>query len=510
MTTQHAETGTIDVPTRSGTVRGVRRDHDAVFLGIPFAEPPTGPQRFAAPAPHRPWDGARPATAFGATPQRRPFGEMVGIPEPSIPGDSTLNVNVFTPAAGDREAKLPVYVWIHGGGWFAGSPAGPWYDGASFTRDGVVFVSLSYRLGVDGYGWIDGAPLNRGQLDQLAALEWVHENIRSFGGDPDRVTIGGQSAGGGSVLALLSTPRSRGLIAGAISHSGALAAIDAETAEQRGRDYARSLGIRPTLQEWRRVEEERILDTERAVNTSPWDVPPEASLGELLSRLGDPIGRSAGHVFAPCVDGDIVRADFSAGPQVPLLQGRTRHEFAFPGADELDDLARLLEERGVRDTTRRTLLAEIGQIGGTFARSQLHNILLFTRTLLTVGAHRREDGLAASTWQFAVDWPSQTYGLAQHCVDLPFAFDLLDAEAVDTQLGDAPPQHLADAMHGAWISFLAEGRAPWPTTADSATGAQVFADESRYQADRYSADAELIALAATQPPAGPVTERPRR
>src|SRR5699024_3094024 len=105
MTTQHAETGTIDVPTRSGTVRGVRRDHDAVFLGIPFAEPPTGPRRFAAPAPHRPWDGARPATAFGATPQRRPFGEMVGIPERSIPGDSTLNVNVFTPAAGDREAK---------------------------------------------------------------------------------------------------------------------------------------------------------------------------------------------------------------------------------------------------------------------------------------------------------------------------------------------------------------------------------------------------------------------
>ena len=107
----------------------------------------------------------RDATRYGATPSGRPFSDKTTIPEPSIPGEDTLNVNVFTPAPGDRDAHLPLFVWIHGGGYFAGSPASPWYDGRSFNREGVVTVTLSYRLGFDGFGWIDGAPQNRGILD---------------------------------------------------------------------------------------------------------------------------------------------------------------------------------------------------------------------------------------------------------------------------------------------------------------------------------------------------------
>ena len=132
----------VEVDTIAGRVRGHWRADpagpSAAFLGIPFAEAPIGDLRFAAPVPHAPWEGVRDATAFGATPQRGDPGVTL-IPEPSVPGESTLNVNVFTPAPA-TDAALPVLVYIHGGGYFAGSPASPWYDGAAFNRDGVVTV----------------------------------------------------------------------------------------------------------------------------------------------------------------------------------------------------------------------------------------------------------------------------------------------------------------------------------------------------------------------------------
>jgi para-nitrobenzyl esterase len=121
----------------------------------------------------------------------RALAEVTTIPEPSIPGDDILNLNVFTPrpdAANGPEEQLPVLVYIHGGGYVAGSPASPWYDGVSFNRDGVVMVTVSYRLGFDGFGWLPDAPTNRGILDWLLALEWVRDNIVQFGGDPERVT----------------------------------------------------------------------------------------------------------------------------------------------------------------------------------------------------------------------------------------------------------------------------------------------------------------------------------
>lgn len=212
----------VDAPC--GPVRGFRMGSVA-FLGIPFAEAPIGERRFMAPVPRARWEDVRDATTYGPTAQRRPFGPVTDIPEPSIAGEDTLSVNVFTPAPNQPEAKLPVFVWIHGGGYIAGSPASPWYDGAAFNRDDIVTVTVSYRLGFDGFGYIEDsdAPLNRGLLDQIAALTWVQRNIAAFGGDPERVTVGGQSAGGGSVLSLIASPRARGLFSQAICQSGAVA-----------------------------------------------------------------------------------------------------------------------------------------------------------------------------------------------------------------------------------------------------------------------------------------------
>src|SRR5580704_13359613 len=181
--------------TRYGQVRGQVRDGVASFLGIPYAASPTGELRFAAPEPPEPWAGVRDATAYGPTPPKpaypAPFDAV--LPEPDVPGDDWLNLNVWAPEdlAGDR----PVIVWIHGGAFANGNCAIPMYDGHNFARDGVVFVALNYRLGVEGFALLPGAPPNRGLLDQIAALEWVRDNIAAFGGDPANVTIFGESAG---------------------------------------------------------------------------------------------------------------------------------------------------------------------------------------------------------------------------------------------------------------------------------------------------------------------------
>ena len=128
-------------------------------------------------------------------------------------GDDWLTVNVWSPDA-SRDAGSPVMVWIYGGGYAIGTSSLPEYDGARLARDGVVLVSFNYRVGIEGFAHIEGAPANRGLLDQVAALEWVRDNIRAFGGDPARVTVFGQSAGGGSVAALLAMPRAAGRTTG--------------------------------------------------------------------------------------------------------------------------------------------------------------------------------------------------------------------------------------------------------------------------------------------------------
>ena len=193
--------------TKQGKVRGSTEEGTAVFLGIPYAASPVGDARFAPPAPHERWEGTRDALAYGAT-ALQPEQEFTLIPEPTVPGDNCLNLNVFTPELG--ASALPVLVWIHGGGFFAGCSASPWYRGDRFARDGVVLVSINYRLGIEGFLAVEDGGVNRGVLDWLAALEWVQQNIEVFGGDPTKVTVAGQSAGGMAAAVLLSMPRARG------------------------------------------------------------------------------------------------------------------------------------------------------------------------------------------------------------------------------------------------------------------------------------------------------------
>ncbi|MFD4029519.1 carboxylesterase family protein, partial [Streptomyces sp. NPDC058637] len=245
--------------TRQGKVRGSVRERIAAYLGIPYAGAPFGVHRFRAPAPVGPWEGAGRAqvrTHRPATPL--PAAARPADPRVDIPGEECLNLNIWTPEA-DR-GPLPVMVWIHGGSPRNGSAAMPLYDGRAFARDGVVLVSVNYRLGVEGFGVFPDAPDNRGLLDQIAALAWVKDNIAGFGGDPGCVTVCGESAGAISIAALLTSPRAEGLFHRAILRSGPPRTVTRARGARTVRAMAKALRVPATAEEFAAVSRERLLD----------------------------------------------------------------------------------------------------------------------------------------------------------------------------------------------------------------------------------------------------------
>ncbi|MFB6838006.1 carboxylesterase/lipase family protein [Streptomyces sp. NPDC056361] len=465
------------VLTTRGPVRGERRaDGSSRFLGIPYAQPPVGDLRFAAPVPPEPWSEPLDATAYGPTAQRRPFAEVTTIPEPSIPGAGVLNLNVFTPDTAPA-AGLPVLVWIHGGGYVAGSAASPWYDGAAFNRDGVVVVSFGYRLGIEGFLRLEGAPDNRGVRDWIAALEWVRDNIAAFGGDPAKVTIAGQSAGGGAVQTLLAVPAAEGLFRGGISVSGAVLTPDGpEVARAAARLFTARTGVPATAAALRDLTDDELLDFQ-----------------DVLAEPGpDREGLPPMLALAPFADGELIpvpvrdaltRGDAAA--DVPLMLGFTEHEFTMipaPGP-EGPPLPVLLGGLGL-DPARTAAFAEAYAAGG--------EDLLFGQAL--TDATFRAPNLAVAdaraarerpTWFYEFSWRSPVAGLAFHCLDLPFAFDLLDAEGVEAAAGDAPPRALADALHRAWVAFVTDQDpgADWPRYTAGERATMVWDAEPRIVAD---------------------------
>ena len=486
----------VEVDTIAGRVRGRWRadavgHRSAAFLGIPFAEAPIGDLRFAAPVPHAPWEEVRDATAFGATPQRGDPGVTL-IPEPSVPGESTLNVNVFTPDPA-TDAALPVLVYIHGGGYFAGSPASPWYDGAAFNRDGVVTVSISYRLGFDGFGWIADAPMNRGVLDWLLALEWVRDNIAAFGGDPARVTIAGQSAGGGAVLTLLGMPRAQPLIAGVYSISGAAADVTLAEAEEFGRRLATLGGVEPTRAGLSTLSESRVLELQKQL-TDP--APGGDPMGMLRSFIED------GLPLGPVIDGQLIpyrTVDAIAagiGADKPIVLGATDDEFSMildsaKGKLRWVPAGFLLGKVGLTGPDRKAYLAanrDVRRLGTAAVVGRYITDRMFRTLALRIAAARGD----APTWLYRFSWRSPNFGSAVHCVDVPFFFDCLHSDRVDAIAGDTPPQALADDVHGGAVSFVAQGHPGWPRFTDAAGTARVYDVPSVVTPDAFAGARPLV------------------
>ncbi len=505
--TSEASTATdfVEVLTSAGRVRGRWRPtvggrgnpRSAAFLGIPFAEAPIGERRFQAPVPKAPWEGVRDALEFAATAQRGDPGVTL-IPEPSVEGESTLNVNVFTPAlrqaqgagaeAQGAEAGLPVLVWIHGGGYFAGSPASPWYDGRAFNRDGVVTVSISYRLGFDGFGWIEDAPSNRGIRDWLLALEWVQENIASFGGDPGRVTIAGQSAGGGAVLTLLGMPKAQHLFHGVYALSGALADVAPARAEKFGRALAAAGGVEPTVAGFSSLSEQRILELQKKAT----ELGPDA-----LTTMVD-----EGLDLGPTIDGDLLerptRQSLQAGvgADKALVLGATDDEFTMAFADAEKKLrwipkSVMLNKLGLAKSLRREYLAANRDAIARGGTAGIAGRYLTDRMFRTAVPRIVADRGSAPTWVYRFAWPSGTFGFAEHCLDVPFFFDCLDGPAIVPLAGANPPQRLADELHAAAVAFIATGEPGWAQYGESGT-TRVWDVPVRDESDGYASVRALL------------------
>lgn len=439
--------------TVHGTVRGAYEDGVAVFRGIPYAAAPVGARRFRAPAPPEPWTGVRAATAYGPTAPKRPYGPPLDrlLADPSVPGEDCLNLNVWTPDPAG--AGLPVLVWVHGGNLLHGSSALALYDGSAFARDGVVCVSVNYRLGMEGFAVLPDAPANRGLLDQLAALGWVRDNIAAFGGDPDRVTVCGESAGAIGVGALLTAPRARGLFRRAVLQSGVPSALPVAEARGTTERVARRLGVAATARELAAVDPAALLAAQSAVTAG-----------------GSPL--TGGHSFALVVDGELLPRDpleallDGAAADVGLLMGSTTEEYRlwFVPSGLTARLSRtrlrlaLLRFRVPRATVRTYRANRPGATRGELLGA------LATDVLLRVPLNRLADARApGSTHLYEFAWPSPVEGLgACHGLEIGFVFDTLHTPDAVALAGYDAPRELAGSMHAAWVRFAASGDPGWP------------------------------------------------
>lgn len=466
----------------------------AVFRGIPYAEPPVGTLRFAAPQPRSPWEGIHDATAFGPTPQRGEQGITL-IPEHAVAGDDTLSVNVWTPSPGTGSA-LPVVVWIHGGGFISGSPASPWYDGRAFARDGVVLVTISYRLGFTGFGWIEDGTPNRGVLDWVCALEWVQHNIRAFGGDPDRVTIAGQSAGGAAVLTLLGVPSASGLFHAGYAMSAAIANPSVEQARRHAHRLARLSSVAPTLAGFSQLSEARLLELQPRV-TAP--AAPRL-IRDIHGLLRD------GLMIGPVADGGIVPSGIEdavtrgANARLPLVLGTTDEELRglfSPGAvrDHLPHRV-VLRALGAPSEAATQWLAAKGaahssdsenatQPGAMEIAGQYTTDAVFRSWVPRIAAARTATD-AGPTWSYRFAWHSEDPPRAGHCIDVPFVFDRLDSDRVAGVAGTNPPQRLADAVHGALAEFAETGNPGWEADDGGLGPSRIFNVPVQDQPDAYA------------------------
>jgi carboxylesterase 2/para-nitrobenzyl esterase len=414
----------------------------------------------------------RDALAFGPKspqPPYPPFVEVI-LPELTVSGEDCLTLNIWSKDLGS--AQQPVMVWIAGGLFeYHGTGASPWYDGSHFARDGVVCVTINYRVGAEGFLYLGDGIANLGLLDQIAALEWVRDNIAAFGGDPDNVTVFGESAGALSIGTLLAMPRAEGRFRRAIIESGGAHHVSsAATAERIGRRLAEKLGVAPTREAIAAASVDRLLQAQMELRAEMETHPDPQFWGEVTLT---------GLPWQPVVDGEIIpgrpidRLRAGAGAKVDLLIGSNTDETRLF----------LVTAGAIEHITREALAAAVAGYGmpveSTLAAYRaLHpngsagDLLSAVQTdwywripsLHLADAHAGNTS-ASPTYMYEFAWRgSPQFGRrlrAGHSMEIPFVFDTL-GNRTEPLHGANPPQSLADTMHSDWVAFAATGNPGWP------------------------------------------------
>ena len=486
-----AESGDAVVDTASGPVRGVARDGLKIFKGIPFAAPPTGDARWTPPAPVPAWDDAFDASEFGNAcmqPRRRGFSIYADSSLPDTSEDC-LNLNVWAP---ENAANAPVFVWIHGGSLTSGAGSQSLYNGAEFAKRGIVYVSINYRLGVLGYlahpdlstESPDGVSGNYGLLDQIAALEWVEDNIAAFGGDPDNVTIAGESAGALSVTYLMTAPAARGLFDRAIAQSAYMlstpelkeTSFGAPSAETTGAYVAGKVGAED-LAALRAMEPQTLIEKAAQAGYIPWGTVDGLTLPGQPVNVFDEGEQAPVPVMAGFNSGEIRSLRFLL-PKAP--SNAEDYEAAIrKGYGDLAGAA--LEHYPSRDIDEAMLAATRDAMYGWTAERLVRK--------------QGEIGQPGFLYIFDHGYPAADQnGLnAFHASELPYMFGNLDRIS---EFWPAPPdtaeeRALSEAMIGYWASFARDGA---PVAADQPAWRPYGADEAyMYFADTpHGADTDLL------------------
>jgi len=501
----------------SGVIGGefVGKDRDVhVFRGIPYAAPPVGDLRWRPPAPVGPWEAFRNCVRFGpAAPQPGGFGRAGG--HTGNQSEDCLYLNVWAPAD-PGEGKLPVMVWIHGGGMVIGAGSLPFYDGESFARRGVVLVTINYRLGPFGFF---GHPAlsaeseenvsgNYGLLDQIAALQWVKRNAAAFGGDPGCVTIFGESAGAVSVCCLMTSPLAKGLFHRAIAQSGTTTAVrtrlrggkaDADTLEARGTALAAALGV---------AGADDVAAALRALPTEKI----------LADARPEPVSFKKERKYFPVVDGHVLPAAPSAvwarGGQhdVPVMIGANAHDGGI-----FADMLPVRQVVGYRWLVRRILKEEANDVLDAFPVATAADVRNAVRDIMTVSAFvaparrfaRAMEKVTSPCWLYHFSRVSplaaQSGAGAAHGFEIPYVFGNLYPWLGTTE-EDA---RLSRAMQDCWIRFAkagdpnAEGPVKWPAyTTENDTHAD-FGDGIRIGTGLLREKCDLFDRIAAKSPTGP-------
>jgi para-nitrobenzyl esterase len=470
----------ITADTISGKVRGYQSNGIHTFRGIPYAATTEGQGRFMPPAKPKSWTGIRPCMWYGPIcPQAWRTGwsndEMAFLSQwnDGQPGEDCLRVNVWTPGLSDGK-KRPVMVWLHGGGWAAGSgQEQPAYHGENLSRRGdVVVVSLNHRLNILGYmnlaayGDKYASSMNIGVLDLVAALEWVRDNITNFGGDPGNVLIFGQSGGGGKVSTLTSMPMANGLFHKAAVQSGSTLRLgDPELNAKLAAGVVAELGLtKASIDKIQTVPYARLLEAQDAALKKLQPKAPPGGIGMPTVR-----GAAPRMAFSPVVDGKIVTRhpydpdapDVSTG--VPMMIGTTLNEMSpsiFDGSFEAmsdDEMKKRAEERygnkaGIVAEAYRKAYPDVKPV-------ELLSRMFSVRTNAVTQAERKAAKSAAPAYMYLFAWQTPVLDgrpRAFHCSEIPFVFYNTDVSAFSTGGGDEA-RELAAKVSDAWLNFSRKG-----------------------------------------------------
>jgi para-nitrobenzyl esterase len=469
----------------SGKLRGALVADVYAFKGVPYGASTAGRNRFKPPQQPQPWIGVRDALAYAGRapqlpnrPKRRPELETLLGPADMTPeGEDCLTLNLWTPGLGDG-AKRPVMVWLHGGAFAYGSGNRAVTDGANLARRGdVVVVSVNHRLNIFGFlhladigglAWAHSG--NAGVLDLVAALHWVRDNIERFGGDPAKVTIFGESGGGGKVSVLLAMPAARGLFHRAIIQSGAAIRVSTrERANALAEAVLNEVGIgRGECEQLQTLPAEQlsaaIAPASRAVGRSRWPLLDRYDFGPVVD--GSDLPQHPGEPEAPSIaDG------------IPLMIGGTSEESAFFLADDDAVWNGTLDEEGLRlrvaavagSDTDKLLAAYRAAMPQASPGDRLIAALtgsnFWIRTMML--AERYAARQRAPIYMYSLDWQSPAHGgrlKAHHAMDLPFVFDNVDM--ADTTAAAPDARKLAARVAQTWIAFAQNGTPDNPAIPD--------------------------------------------